>query len=122
MKSVIVSLSILLSLLLLSSSYARENEGPVGSQLSSLKREIAQFSDKKAKSIRIEGLLSCNMGETNTGQSCALKIQENGSGKVYQILNGSAAMHLLSEGKKNVAVEGSLENTETIALSKVSAL
>lgn len=75
--------------------------------------------------VRIHGILLCSMGTENTGQTCELKIRENGTDRVYGISasnNGkNELMRLFQAGTRQVAVEGRLAG-EAIEISKAQAL
>ena len=75
-----------------------------------------------AQNIRVEGTLQCQMGDANSGQGCALKIQQNQTGHVYNLTENQTAMRFFLDGKKNVAVEGSLQNSNTIEIKVAEAL
>lgn len=72
--------------------------------------------ENRTSVIRIEGTLTCNMGTQNSGEGCALKIREAKSGKTYDLANGNVAMRLFNSGSRNVAIEGSLIDAETISV------
>ena len=79
----------------------------------------------RASTIKIEGTLSCNLGEKNEGGACTLKFQDSKSGKSYDLSNANDAMRLYMSGSKNVAIEGTFSNNsngESIQISQVNAL
>jgi hypothetical protein len=72
--------------------------------------------------VRINGILSCDLGSANTGQACELKLKENGSGRIYNLADSAAAMRLFQDGKKNVQIEGRLAGNETIEVKTAQTL
>jgi hypothetical protein len=78
--------------------------------------------DLRAQSIQLIGRLSCKMTGTNAGQSCALRIQEEKSGKTYNLINANNAMKLYFNGITQVSIEGSFQDNETLTVASVKAL
>lgn len=72
--------------------------------------------------IQIEGALSCTMGTNNDGQACDLKILENKTGKVFNLTNNNDAMRLFHSGKRNVKVEGQIDQANTLQVATISPL
>ncbi len=78
--------------------------------------------DNKIKLVRIEGALSCDLGAENDGQSCDLKLHESKTGRTYNLVQAKSAMQLYQDGTKNVAIEGRLEDSETLEVRKAQSL
>ena len=72
--------------------------------------------------IRIEGALSCNLGATNGGQGCDLKLTENKTGRIFNLIEARTAMRLYQDGNKNVIIEGRLAGAETIEVKEARTL
>jgi hypothetical protein len=72
-----------------------------------------------SSSIRVQGTLTCSMGDSNTGQPCSLRIKDQLSGKTYNLSNENVAMRLYHSGTKNVAILGSYQDAETIRIAKI---
>ena len=72
--------------------------------------------------MRIEGALSCNLGSDNNDQGCALKIEEAGTGKIFNLVEASNAMRLFQDGSRKVAIEGTLADAETIQVKNAQTL
>ena len=71
--------------------------------------------------LTVKGNLSCDMGSANDGQTCALKIRDNQTGKVWDIANAGEVLKLFHSGVKQVAIEGST-SSDTIAVIRVNQL
>jgi hypothetical protein len=56
--------------------------------------------------VKITGNLICKMAETNNQEACKLKIQDDQTGTLYDLVEADAAMRLFQSGLKRVAVEG----------------
>jgi hypothetical protein len=90
-----------------------------GSELVIQRQERAAADSKL---IRIEGLLTCKMGEVNTGQPCALRLEDAKSGKSFNLNNADAAMRMFQSGSTSVAIEGTYLDAQTISVGKVNPL
>jgi hypothetical protein len=85
-------------------------------------RQDREIRSPAAKLVRIEGALSCTLEAENTGKGCELKLQENGSGRMYNLIEAKSAMRLFQDGKKNVLIEGRLAGAETIEVKSAQTL
>lgn len=85
-------------------------------------RQDRQERSPSAKLIRVEGELSCALDAANTGKGCELKLTENGSGQIYNLIEAATAMRLFQDGNKNVLIEGRLAGTETIEVKSAQTL
>ena len=81
------------------------------------RQEMAALSQ-----IQVEGPLTCSLGESNTGRSCELSIRDQKTGRTFGLNNDNTAMRLYIQGARTVLIEGKLENANTIAVAKASAL
>lgn len=73
--------------------------------------------------VHVEGTLSCPVGPENTGDPCVLAIQDNKTGKTYRIIeNNSQVMRIYQSGARQVAVEGVMEDDETMSVRSTQAL
>jgi len=89
-------------------------------------RGLAMESESRpsvqAPSIKIEGKLFCKVPAFGGAQSCLLEIAEHKSGRTFRLIGDRSAMRLYQTGNLNVAVEGTLQDSETIAVNKTEVL
>lgn len=88
--------------------------------LSMIRHEAAKRP--AGKLVRIEGALSCNLGTENNGQGCALRLEEAGTGKIFNLVEAANAMRLFQDGSRKVAVEGTMADAETIQVKEARTL
>lgn len=74
-----------------------------------------------SKNIKIEGNLICDAGTTNDGRACTVTIQENATGRVYNLSGNNDIMRLFHNGTRAVAIEGTLTNGNTIEVARTTA-
>lgn len=96
--------------------------------LSALRHQAAT-RQPAAGIVRIEGALKCDYGTekdgagaVNNGQGCALKIHQAETGKTFNLVEARDAMKLYINGARNVAVEGTLADPETLQVRKAETL
>ena len=99
------------------SAYAMR--GGEGVNLSAIRHQGATRINTQV--VRIEGALTCDFAE-NSGKGCALRIQQNGTGKIFNLVEAANAMRLFMDGSRNVAVEGTLADNETLQVKKAEML
>ena len=73
--------------------------------------------------VTVQGKLICDLGSQNTGQPCALQLEEDGTGRVYRLGGSESAMRLYFEGTRRAAIEGRRSNDATyISVKRATAL
>ncbi|MGZ3689205.1 MAG: hypothetical protein ACXWP5_05340 [Bdellovibrionota bacterium] len=90
--------------------------------LSAMKQEGIFTGRTKIKIVRVEGALSCERPMVNNGDGCVLNLRDTKSGRNFRLIEANDAQHLYSTGKKNVAVEGVMQDSETIEVKKADSL
>lgn len=113
---------ILFSALILASSTFTATVSMASLSEAMVQRQIDRQETTATNPVRVEGPLSCNLGESNTGQGCELSIRDQKSGRTFALSNNNSAMRLYMQGARVVLIEGKLETPNTIAVSKVSSL
>ena len=111
--------ALIVSLAPLAPAYA--SRGADGTNRSMIRQEIEAISPQ-IKLVRIEGALSCDMGAENNGKACDLKLRESKTGHTFNLIEAKAAMQLYQGGNKNVAIEGRLEDTDTLEVRDAQIL
>jgi hypothetical protein len=66
--------------------------------------------------VTIAGTLICEANASTQGDTCDLEIQDDSTGKIYQIQEGSKAqaMQFYQNGQTSVAVQGRLIDDDTV--------
>ncbi len=111
-----------LSALLIASSAFTATVSMASLNEAMIQRQMDRQETTAMNPVRVEGPLSCNLGESNTGESCDLSIRDQKSGRTFALSNNTSAMRLYMQGARVVLIEGKLETPNTIAVSKVSSL
>jgi hypothetical protein len=86
------------------------------STLSSFRQET------RTQTIEVRGALSCLRGASNNGEACALKIQDQKSGRIFNLANASEVMRIFNEGNQFVTIEGKMSGDSTLVVSRVQIL
>jgi hypothetical protein len=76
--------------------------------------------EARASQVRMKGTLSCMNTKDSNGSPCDLRFKDKNSGRIYNLSNASTARQLFNDGEKKVAIEGSIENGETINIATVN--
>lgn len=74
--------------------------------------------------VTVRGKLVCDLGSQNTGQPCALRIEEDGTGRVYQLSSSEALMRIyFVDGARRASVEGQRSSdSDSITVKHATAL
>ncbi len=83
---------------------------------------VRRDNNRDPRFVRIQGELMCSYGNENNGGPCIIKLKDVRTGKTFDIKNGRQAMQILNEGTKMVSIEGSLMDSQTIAIDRINAL
>lgn len=78
--------------------------------------------EQKNTPVVIEGTLSCQMGEQNTGQPCELKILDKESGRSFVLVNSNTALKVYHEGIRDIKVKGFFEDYQTFRIKDVLSI
>jgi hypothetical protein len=74
--------------------------------------------------VTIQGKLICDMGTQNNGQPCALRIEEDGTGRVFVLSGSDSLMRLyFVDGARRATVEGQRSgDSNGITVKRATAL
>src|SRR4051812_27653899 len=68
--------------------------------IGSLRQELGTSNPA---SVLVKGRLICDLGAENNGQPCSLRIEEDGTGRVYRLRGADSAMRLYFDGARRAA-------------------
>src|SRR3954462_8777856 len=72
-----------------------------------------ELGARNPASVQVKGRLICDLGAENNGQPCSLKIEEEGTSRVFRLRNGSSAMRLFFDGARRATIEGQPDRDPT---------
>ncbi|MCM2323321.1 MAG: hypothetical protein NDJ90_08670 [Oligoflexia bacterium] len=87
-------------------------------------RAAALFQlENRAAVTRVQGRLSCDLGNRNDGQACQLWLEDT-AGRQRYLLTGrfAPAMALFHSGTRDVVIEGTFSDASTLEVSRAESL
>ncbi|MGE0614970.1 MAG: hypothetical protein AB7P04_04965 [Bacteriovoracia bacterium] len=76
----------------------------------------------KMSSIEVRGSVTCLMGAENDGQGCNLRITDQNTGRAFSLSNGTDVRRMYNSGARMFAIQGEMEDSETIRVDAASAI
>ncbi|HUP56780.1 MAG TPA: hypothetical protein VM598_04955 [Bdellovibrionota bacterium] len=77
-----------------------------------------ELGSKDPASILVVGRLICDLGTENNGQACSIKIEEDGTGRVFRLRSAESVMRLYFDGARRATVEGRADRDPTTIVVK----
>ena len=81
----------------------------------------AERAAQQESQVKINGALACPLAAENTGEGCNLTLRDSRTGRTYRLSNANGAMRLYQNGTKNVTIEGTLADGQTIQVATAQA-
>jgi hypothetical protein len=77
-----------------------------------------ELGSKDPAVVQVSGRLICDLGTENNGQPCSIKIEEDGTGRVFRLRAADSVMRLYFDGARRATIEGRADRDPTTLVVK----